>query len=90
MFADGRCGSRGLIRRRDDRGPIFHAKNLQRKDRGASTLCVTAACVVAKQHYLSGILPRIHAGGREKCDQNHSIYMQIFVHYMKIQGAIGA
>jgi len=38
-------GSRGRtgISRIDDRGPIFHAKCLRRKDRGASTLCVTPA-----------------------------------------------
>lgn len=30
-------GSRGLLRRRNDRGPIFHAKTSGRKDRGAST-----------------------------------------------------
>jgi hypothetical protein len=40
--------------------------------------------VAAKQHYLSRILRRIHAGGREKCDQNHSIYMQNNCHNMKI------
>src|SRR5271169_1736481 len=40
--------------------------------------------VMAKQDHLSGILLRICAGGREKCDQNHSIYMQIDCHIMTI------
>jgi hypothetical protein len=37
--------------------------------------------VAARQDYLVLILPRTDAGRREKCDQNHSIYMKtIFPH----------
>jgi len=44
MMPNGGCGRwRLLTTRRDNRGPIFHAKNLPRKDRGARTLCVTPA-----------------------------------------------
>ena len=43
MMPNGGCAGRGLLGRGNDRGPIFHAKNLRRKDRGASTLCVTPA-----------------------------------------------
>jgi hypothetical protein len=47
------CG-RGLLGGIDDRGPIFHAKDLQRKDRGASTVCVTPASRRGeRQDYLS-------------------------------------
>jgi hypothetical protein len=31
--------------------------------------------IVARQDYLSGILPRIDAGGRQNCDRNHGIIM---------------
>ena len=42
MMSNGRGGCGGLLTtRRDNRGPIFHAKTSRRKDRGARTLCVT-------------------------------------------------
>src|SRR5258708_7384140 len=43
MVPDGGSRRRTRISRSDDWGPIFHAKCLRRKDRGASTLCVTPA-----------------------------------------------
>jgi len=39
--------------------------------------------IAAKQDYLSVILRRIDGGGREKCDQNHSISMTINCHTKK-------
>jgi hypothetical protein len=51
MFT-GRLLGRLLRTRGDDRGPIFHAKTSERKDRGAITLCVTPTGDVAGQDYL--------------------------------------
>jgi hypothetical protein len=85
MLPDGTGGSRGLLRRRDDRGPIFHAKTSSGKIVAQVRYASRLLRVAAKQHYLSGILPRIHAGKREKCDRNHSIYMQSYFHNRKIR-----
>ena len=69
--------SRGLlvIRSRDDRGPIFHAKTSSGKIVAQVRYASRLPRVMARQDYLSGILPRIYAGRREKCDLNHGIYM---------------
>ena len=75
MLPDGRGGSRGLLRRRDDRGPIFHAKTSSGKIVAQVRYASRLPRVMARQDYLSGILPRIYAGRREKCDLNHGIYM---------------
>jgi hypothetical protein len=69
MVPDSGSRRRTGIIRSNDWGPIFHAKCLRRKDRGAITLCVTPAPASWRgQDYLSGILPRIGAGGLEKCN----------------------
>jgi hypothetical protein len=75
-FPDGRGGSRGLVCRGNDRGPIFHAKTSSGKIVAQVRYASRLPRVVARQDYLSGILPRIYQGRREKCDLNHSIYMQ--------------
>jgi len=68
----GTCGgSRGLLRRSNDRGPIFHAKNLQRKDRGASTGYASRLPSDVAGQDLCAILPRFYAGGMKKCDWGH-------------------
>ena len=38
--------------------------------------------IVAKQDYLTQILPRIDSLGREKSDWDHGIYMKIYYHNM--------
>jgi hypothetical protein len=43
--------------------------------------------IVARQDYLGAILPRIEAGGRQKCDQDHGILMKINYHNMTIRSA---
>jgi hypothetical protein len=42
--------------------------------------------IVARQDYLSGILPRIDADGRQNCDRNHRIIMNNIFNNMKILG----
>jgi hypothetical protein len=39
--------------------------------------------LVARQDYLSGILPRIEAGGRQNCDRNHGIIVNNIFNSMK-------
>ncbi len=82
MFPDGRGGRRGLVinRRRNDRGPIFHAKTSSGKIVAQVRYASRLPRVMARQDYLGRILPRIHAVGRENCDWNHSINMQIYFH----------
>jgi hypothetical protein len=46
--------------------------------------------IQARQDYLRVILPRIQAPGREKCDCNHSIIMQISYHNMIINAGAGS
>jgi hypothetical protein len=54
-----------LCDRRDDRGPIFHAKTSKRKDRGASTLCVTLPRVMARRTYGQDFTPDLFAKNRK-------------------------
>ena len=42
--------------------------------------------IVARQDYLSGILPRIDTGGRQNCDRNHGIIMNNIFNDMKTAG----
>jgi hypothetical protein len=86
MLPDGGSGGRGLVTtgRRDDRGPIFHARSLQRKDRGASTLCVTPASHRGETR-LSGLDFTPNWSLRErKIDRNHRIIKQNNCHDMTI------
>ena len=54
--------------------------NLRRKDRGASTLCVTPALHPGEgEDYLDAILTRIYALRIQKCDRNHSLEDKIYV-----------
>lgn len=53
--------------RRDDRGPIFHAKNLQRKNRGARTLCVTPAPLHGEARLSAGDFTPVLGQRRGKC-----------------------
>ncbi len=86
MFPDGRGGSRGLVTsRRNDRGPIFHAKTSSGKIVAQVRYASRLPRIMARQDYLGRILPRIHAVGRENCDWNHSIYMQIYFHNRNIR-----
>src|SRR5579863_5067840 len=87
MMPDGRGGGRGLITgtRRDDRGPIFHAKTSRGK-------------IVAQVHYASR-LPRVLAKARlsernftpeclpriRKMQWKERIYMKNIFHKMKIE-----
>ena len=88
MLSDGGCGGRGLITitsiRGNDRGPIFHAKPSSGKIVAQVRYASRLPRVMARQDYLTGILLRIGAPGREKCDPNHSIFMKILVHIMTI------
>ncbi len=84
MLPDGGGGSRGLLRRRNDRGPIFHAKTSSGKIVAQVRYASRLPRFLAGQDYLGRILRRILAGRREKCDQNHSIYVQINCRIMKI------
>ena len=79
MLPDGGSSSRGLlgIRRRDDRGPIFHAKTSDGKIVAQVRYASRPPRIVAKQEYLSAILPRIRALAAQKCDRDHGINMQI-------------
>jgi hypothetical protein len=77
VFPNGGCGSRGLLRRRNDRGPIFHAKTSDGKIVAQVRYASRLLRFVAKQDYLARILLPIQAGGGEKCDQNHRIIMKI-------------
>ena len=79
-----RGGSRRLLVRRDTRGPIFHAKTSSGKIVAQVRYASRLPRIPARQDYLGRILLPIHAGGREKCDQNHSIYMKMTCRMTKI------
>jgi hypothetical protein len=78
VMPGGGSRSRGLvsISRGNDRGPIFHAKTSDGKIVAQERYASRLPRVMAKQDYLSRILPRIEAGRREKCDWDHGIIMQ--------------
>ena len=73
---DRRGCSVGLLVRRDDRGPIFHARTSRRKDRGAQCWYASRPPRIAAGQDLTAILPRFHAVGGIKCDQTHRINMK--------------
>jgi len=80
------AGGRGLfrIRRWDDRGPIFHAKNLP-TERSWRKYVMRHACLASRRsrtiwaEFYPGLAP---AG--QKSDQNHRIMMKIMFHIKKI------
>jgi len=77
-------GSRGLLGRRNDRGPIFHAKKPP-TERSWRTYVMRHACLATgrRRTIWTAILPRIGALGREKCDHNHKIIVQMAWHNRK-------
>src|SRR5271166_6203137 len=87
MLADRSGSSRGLlgIYRRDDRGPIFHAKTSDGKIVAQVRYASRLPRIVARQDYLRAILPPIAPSCGQKCDGDHGINMQINIHYMKIK-----
>jgi|SRR5579872_3764125 len=70
LVPDGGSGGRGLLRGRDDRGPIFHAKTSRRKDRGAIRVCVTPASRLGE----TGLSPKFY---RRFTHETHKIVMGI-------------
>ena len=81
---DGGSRSRGLFLRRNDRGPIFHAKTSDGKIVAQIRYASRLPRVAAKQDYLDVILPRIEVGKSKKCDLHHSTIMQNDCHHMII------
>jgi len=68
MVPGGRRRGRTGISRRNDWGPIFHAKASDGRIVAQVHYASRLPRFMARQDYLSGILPRIYAGQREKCD----------------------
>jgi hypothetical protein len=86
MLPHGSCSSRGLlgVGRGDDRGPIFHAKPPTERSWRKYVMRHASLASWRSRNYLSGILLRIGALAAQKCDRNHSINMQIYLHAMII------
>jgi hypothetical protein len=64
MLPEGGGGGRGLLRRINDRGPIFHAKTSSGKIVAQVRYASRLPRFMARQDYLEGILRRIDAAGR--------------------------
>ena len=78
-------GSRGLLSRRDDRGPIFHAKPPDGKIVAQHVMRHACLALRAGQDYRETILSRIAAVAREKCDYNHNTNTILYFHIMIIR-----
>ena len=78
-------GSRGLLSRRDDRGPIFHAKPPDGKIVAQHVMRHACLALRAGQDYRDTILSRFAAVAREKCDYNHNTIKIIDFHSMTIR-----
>jgi hypothetical protein len=75
MFPNSGSRRRGLvINSRNDRGPIFHAQPSDGKIVAQRRYASRLPRIVAKQDYLSQILPRICAAGCQNCALNHKYY----------------